>query len=361
MRSPILRTRIESFSDSSFQSHFFPERSLMRLPSGFRSTATGDDAQLESPVFKVVISGRHRDRRLPHGCELVHPYAVQLLSLHRHFRFPSPLHACLTHGKTNFLAPESTNHPQLRRLGVDGSSRTVTWTADYLEGVPQVGRPGRSRRLAWRLSVYIHALGGVPSPYTGQPFTKYVEELQQQYQRLREELGPEASRAARIAGRAAIKKHGLVKAASEFSCSGGSAPDNLRETMDEPKQQDPPKSRQETLNEDGSASEASPRELSNCHRKIRHTNSLSALLHASQLHDEDLRIYPCPLCQGLHVGHDPEPRARERRRIIHELRSLERLLQELERERVRLLARQSELVAERDRTVHKEKTRCEWR
>jgi hypothetical protein len=131
--------------------------------------------------------------------------------------------------------------------------------------------------------------------------------------------------------------------------------------VDKPKQQDPPKSRQETLNEDGSASEASPRELSNCRRKLRHTNSLSALLHASQLHAEDLRIYPCPLCEGLHVGHDPRRRARERRRIVHELRSLERRLQELERERVRLLALKSELVAQRDRAVHKEMTQCEKR
>jgi hypothetical protein len=223
-----------------------------------------------------------------------------------------------------------------------------------------MGRPGRNRRQAWRLSVYIHALGGVPSPYTGQPFTKYVEELQQQYQRLWDELGSESSRVARIAGRAAIKKHGLAKAASEFSCSGGSASDNLRGAVDGPKQQDPPESRQETLNGGGSASEVSRRELSNCRRKLRHTNFLTALLHARLLRDEDLRIYPCPLCQGLHVGHDPERRARKRRRIIHELRSLERLLQELERERVRLLARQIDLVAERDRTVHKEKTRCEW-
>jgi hypothetical protein len=225
---------------------------------------------------------------------------------------------------------------------------------------PHVGRPGRNRRLAWRLSVYIHALGGVPSPYTGQPFTKYFEQLQQQYQKLREELGPEASRAARIAGRAAIRKHGLAKAASEFACSGGST-DNLRGTVDEPKQQDPPKTRQETSNAAGPASEASRRELSNCRRKLRHTNFLTALMHADRLGDDDLHIYPCPLCQGLHVGHDPERRAREHRRIIHELRSLERRLQELERERVRLLARQSKLVAERDRTVHKGETRCEWR
>jgi hypothetical protein len=242
---------------------------------------------------------------------------------------------------------------------MNGRSPNLTWTADYLQGVPKVGRPGRNRRLAWRLSLYIHALGGVPSIYTGQPLPKYAAELQQQYRRLREELGPEASRAARIAGRAAIRKHGLAKAASELVCSGGSTPGNG--TVDEPKQQDPPKSRQETSNVAGPASEASPRELSNCRRKLRHTNFLTALMHAARLGDYDLRIYPCPLCQGLHVGHDPAPRARERRRIIRELRSLERLLQKLERERVRLLARRGELVAERDRTVHKGETRCERR
>jgi hypothetical protein len=244
---------------------------------------------------------------------------------------------------------------------VDERSPTFTWTADHLQGVLKVGRPGRNRRLVWRLSLYINAMGEIPSPYTGQPLPTYAEELQQQYQRLKETHGLEASRDARIAGRAAIRKDGLAKAASEFACSGGSAPDNLRGTVDEPKQQDSPKSRQDTFNESGSASEASPRELSNCRRKLRHTNFLTALMHADRLDDDDLRIYPCPLCQGLHVGHDPEPRARQRRRIIHELQSLERRLQELERERVRLLARQSELVAERDRTVHKEKTLCEWR
>jgi hypothetical protein len=140
---------------------------------------------------------------------------------------------------------------------------------DYLQGVPKVGRPGRNRRLAWRLSLYIHALGGTQSPYTGQPLPTYAKELQQQYQRLREELGPEATRAARIAGRAAIRKHGLAKAVSEFACSVGSAPDNLRGMVDEAKQQDPPKSRQETSNVPGPASEVSHRELSNCRASTR--------------------------------------------------------------------------------------------
>jgi hypothetical protein len=181
---------------------------------------------------------------------------------------------------------------------VDERSPTVTWTADHLQGVPQVGRAGRNRRLTWRLSVYVHALGGIPSPYTGQPLPTYAEELQQQYQRLREELGPEATRAARIVGRAAIRKHGLAKAASEFACSGGSTQDGLRGTVDEPKQQDSPKSRQETSNVAGPASEVSRRELSNCRRKLRHTNFLTALMHADRLGDDDLRIYPAPCAKA---------------------------------------------------------------
>jgi hypothetical protein len=221
-----------------------------------------------------------------------------------------------------------------------------------------MGRPGRSRRLTWRLGTYITALGGSPSPHTGQPIPTYTEELQHQYQSLKEALGPEICRLARTAARAAIRKHGLAKAANEFACSEGSIPDSL---AGEPKQRDAPKSRQETSTVARPAGEVGRRELSNCHRKLRHTNFLTALMHADRLGDDDLRIYPCSICKGLHVGHDPEQRVRKRRRIIHELRSLERRLQELERERVRLLARQSELVVERDRTVPKEMTRCEWR
>jgi hypothetical protein len=42
----------------------------------------------------------------------------------------------------------------------------------------------------------------------------------------------------------------------------------------------------------------------NCRRKIRHPHYLSALLHACRLRqDENLIIYPCSVCQYLHVGH----------------------------------------------------------
>ena len=46
------------------------------------------------------------------------------------------------------------------------------------------------------------------------------------------------------------------------------------------------------------------RDRRNCRRKIRHPHYLSALLHACRLRqDENLIIYPCSVCQHLHVGH----------------------------------------------------------
>ena len=55
-------------------------------------------------------------------------------------------------------------------------------------------------------------------------------------------------------------------------------------------------------------------------------NFLTALMYADRLGDDDLRIYPCSMCKGLRVGHHPERRTRERRRIMHELQSLEAVL-----------------------------------
>ena len=41
-----------------------------------------------------------------------------------------------------------------------------------------------------------------------------------------------------------------------------------------------------------------------CHRKLRHVDYLTALLHARAIPTENLVIYPCIVCDGLHVGHD---------------------------------------------------------
>jgi hypothetical protein len=41
-----------------------------------------------------------------------------------------------------------------------------------------------------------------------------------------------------------------------------------------------------------------------CHKKLRHVDYLTALLHARAIPTENLVIYPCIVCDGLHVGHD---------------------------------------------------------
>ena len=40
-----------------------------------------------------------------------------------------------------------------------------------------------------------------------------------------------------------------------------------------------------------------------CQRKFRHENYLTALHHAMQLAKNDIVIYPCGICDGLHLGH----------------------------------------------------------
>lgn len=74
-----------------------------------------------------------------------------------------------------------------------------------------------------------------------------------------------------------------------------------------------------------------------CLRKLRHTNYLTALLHASCLaNDGRLVIYPCGLCGGLHVGHlrqrscplpDPALAALDRDQLEKRIRRAQRRLQ----------------------------------
>lgn len=77
----------------------------------------------------------------------------------------------------------------------------------------------KDRRLALRFSLYIQALGAVPVVYQSQTLNAYVIELQQQYQELQQMLGPEVARAARVAGRTAIREQGFAHAATLFPIS----------------------------------------------------------------------------------------------------------------------------------------------
>jgi hypothetical protein len=78
---------------------------------------------------------------------------------------------------------------------------------------------------------------------------------------------------------------------------------------------------------------------------LRHGDFLSALLHARRLDDQDLNIYPCPTCHGLHVGHRQDALARRRRSIVKELESVDRRVREIERDHAGLLDRRNKLAA----------------
>lgn len=196
------------------------------------------------------------------------------------------------------------------------------------------------RRLALRFSLYIHALGSVPLPYQGQSLKAYTVDLQQQYERLRQELGPDKARAARIAGRTAIRERGFAHAATLFPISVPPIAKKSRQSSQ--------RARTQSANSPVQISCSAPkaaarRDLYNCRRKLRHGNFLSALLHARRLQDEDIHIYPCPLCDGLHVGHAPSTIVRRQRRITKELERVQRKLQDINRDQELLLKREREL------------------
>lgn len=197
------------------------------------------------------------------------------------------------------------------------------------------------RRSAIRFSLYIEALGATPAPHRGQTLKAYAIELQQQYEKLRRQLGPEAARVARITGRALIRTHGFAQASSKFLPGSLSQP-NKRTMLDKPLQgsvtakTSRPECRVST----------SKREQYNCRRKFRHLNLLSALLHARRLQDDDLQIYPCDVCDGLHVGHDSSALAKRRRRIIKELAAIQERIEQIDRERATLRRREKQLRSE---------------
>jgi hypothetical protein len=80
-----------------------------------------------------------------------------------------------------------------------------------------------------------------------------------------------------------------------------------------------------------------------CKRKFRHENYLTALHHAMQLSKNDIVIYPCGICNGLHLGHGFT------RYAAHCERERDRLIKPLQRE----LSRVREIVGTQEDTVRR--------
>jgi hypothetical protein len=153
-----------------------------------------------------------------------------------------------------------------------------------------------ARREAMRLVAYIRTAGVEPIPFNHRDFQAYRADIQRQYQTLRSSMDEEAGRQARLAGRALVRLKTLDGAAGDV------VPINVS----------PGRKHQRTAQAPTPSISVAPRpdptlrDLQNCRRKLRHLNFLSALHHAKRLGDPDLHVYPCPICSGLHVGHNPD-------------------------------------------------------
>lgn len=201
---------------------------------------------------------------------------------------------------------------------------------------------GKHRRRALRLAVYIELMGGVPTTYSGQPFSNYANELEQQYVALRQELGADLSGAARSTGRHLIRKNGFAAIKARLESTG---------SLMQPNQEADGRGNSWVAHSYPTTPILSEREgirrkaASKCRRKRKHPDYLSALHHASLLGDEGLNIYPCDVCHGLHVGHRQNSEARRRRLAVKELRSLDLRIQEVDQKRGELLAHRRKILA----------------
>jgi hypothetical protein len=208
-----------------------------------------------------------------------------------------------------------------------------------------------SKREALRLAVYVRELGAEPVALQGKDYRGWERGLQRQYQELRESLGKEAGQSARVRGRAVIRREGLSSAVADLlptpMRSQRRNADNSKPVADQslPQTAAASASVKDPVNLVQRAIAPNPRV---CQRKYRHSNFLTAMLHARELRSPGLHVYPCDVCGGLHVGHDPESEHTQRARAVtkrlrainQQLAAMERQAAELRRERQRLLSEQ---------------------
>ena len=144
----------------------------------------------------------------------------------------------------------------------------------------EVPLPSKPRRAAMRLALYIKTMGAEPLPFEHTDFVSYQNDLEKQAEELKLHFGSKKDKEARRAVR------GLIKATSLSIAAAGLVPlHSLTPVRTVPNN----------------------RLRRQCRRKLVHTNFLSALRHAHQLAqrsgDSNLRIYPCLVCNGIHIGH----------------------------------------------------------
>ncbi len=90
----------------------------------------------------------------------------------------------------------------------------------------------------------------------------------------------------------------------------------------------------------------------NCRRKLCHPHYLSALLHARKLNDDQLNIYPCGICQHLHIGHMKQstPQQKKKARLERRIAEVSQQLAQLRCNLQKLLAEEAKAAATEDAT-----------
>ncbi len=215
---------------------------------------------------------------------------------------------------------------------------------------------------AMRFGVYIRCLGAEPLRLERRTYRAYAIALQRQYDELRRTVDPATARQAKSAGRALIRQHTFRAAAGDLFPAQPSRPAKVHLpevpadevlAVSEFDGQSWDTSRN-TENTEGSTMEPAlpkPKDMWNCRRKIRHSDYLSAMKHASRFAKENLDIYPCIVCGGMHVGHDPSSdKVQERKKARRELNLIAKRLEVLNREKRQLEEQKLALIAEQAKT-----------
>jgi len=218
-----------------------------------------------------------------------------------------------------------------------------------------MARMGASKRKALRFAVYIKCLGGEPLPHAHVDYRAYATALQSQYDRLKQTLDPAAVQEARKAGRLLIRRKSLTVVMEKVLPAISSNPPGIGHSHIQgsalPAESDRSSSelclaKAENIHPQV-LRRAIVRDLRNCQRKMRHLDYLSALKHACRLGD-DINIYPCHLCRGLHVGHDPSSKkVKERKKVSRRLNVIAKRLEVLDRERHHLESERRVIIAAR--------------
>jgi hypothetical protein len=163
----------------------------------------------------------------------------------------------------------------------------------------------------WQVA-YLREMGVTPVAFKHRSFRDYHADLQRQRAGVELSVDPKESDYLRKKARAVVAECGLEHVAGEWV----------------PRTIDP------EIASTAPEAEPSKKDVYNCRRKFSHKDYLAAMNHAARLDDVSVQIYPCEICGGLHVGHNPIRTRIER--IGEKLAEATEQLKALERERVRL-------------------------